>query len=145
MPNTSSSDGAADGFTSVSTPAISTGSLDDDAVFLSFFGWSSEISMSMSLVAGPEDGGVVDELRLGVRSGTDDNELADVRADASDTVLSTTDGDVEREPPAGAESTEDVEGASATTRAARNAASGGRGGKMISAGSICWGWAIQLS
>jgi hypothetical protein len=50
---------------------------------------SSGNSMSISLVAGAEDGGVVDELRLGVSSGTDGiEEIAEDDPEVSDAVFS---------------------------------------------------------
>jgi len=103
----------------------------------------------MSLVAGPEDGGLVDELLLS--SGTDSMEEGgsgcmssrSSSIDASeDSPLDMVDGGEEgggdeAEVADEEEGAADMAGGGRPTRGAvRNAASAGRGGKIISAGSI---------
>lgn len=110
----------------------------------------STTSMSMSLVAGPEDGGLVEELRFGLSSGTDSMEEAEGCGSSISSIDASDDGALEMldggeegggdevEVADEVEGAVDMAGARRTRRGAvRSAASAGRGGKMISAGSIC--------
>lgn len=88
----------------------------------------------MSLVAGTDDGGVVEELRLGVSSGTEGIE-DDECSDEACVEACEEEGAMEAGGDGGGGDVERAGGGGRMMRGPRSAASGGRGGKMISAGS----------